>query len=191
MKKIFAIAIFFAAALAAAAFADRFTASKSSITIEGTSTLHDWKIESDIINGEIDAPSIANWKDGGTVVKVAIPVESIKADHGRMTRIMQDALKASQNQQITYELTAAQLQTNNDDSFVVKTKGKLTIAGTTRDIDMNVDGKRLTPTTYMLNGSAPIRMTDYGIKPPVTMMNTLKTGDDVKVSFRWIVQASR
>jgi|SRR5436853_3465242 len=191
MKKIIATAIVFAAALAAAAFADRFTASKSSVTIEGTSTLHDWKIESSTINGEIDAPSIANWKDGSAIVKVTIPVASIKADHDRMTRILQDALKAPQNPQITYELTNAQLQTSSDDAFSVRTKGKLTIAGTTRDIDMTVDGKRLTPETYMLNGSAPIRMTDYGIKPPVTMMNTLKTGNDVKVSFRWIVQNAR
>src|ERR1051326_1796847 len=177
MKKILviALAIALAAAFVAAAHADRYTGTTSSITIEGTSTLHDWKVESSVINGEIDAPSLANWKDGSAVVKVAIPVQSIKADHDRMTRIMQDALKASQNPRITYELTSAELQSASADAFTVKTKGKLSIAGATRDIDMLVDGKRLEPATYVLNGSAPIRMTDFGIKPPVTMMNTLKT----------------
>ena len=39
-----------------------------------------------------------------------------------------------------------------------------------------------------LTGQLPIRMTDYGIKPPTAMMGTIKTGDDVKVTFRWVVE---
>jgi hypothetical protein len=31
-------------------------------------------------------------------------------------------------------------------------------------------------------------MSDYGIKPPTAMMGTIKTGNDVKVTFRWAVQ---
>jgi len=29
----------------------------------------------------------------------------------------------------------------------------------------------------------PIKMTDYGIKPPTALFGRLKTGDDVKVNF--------
>jgi Cu/Ag efflux protein CusF len=31
-------------------------------------------------------------------------------------------------------------------------------------------------------------MTTFGIQPPTAMMNTIKTGDDVKVTFRWVVE---
>jgi len=185
MKKIFALSLILAAALVAAAYAERYTPATSTLTIKGTSTLHDWQVESNTINGTID------WNNGSAVVHVGIPVESIKADHDRMTRIMRDALKASQNPQITYDLTSARMEPNDADAFVVNTDGKLTIAGVTRDVQMKIEGKRLTPTTVALTGTAPIRMTDYGIKPPVTMMNTLKTGNDVTVSFRWVVQTAR
>ena len=190
MRRIIAISICIAAAAVAAAYAERYTAVSSSITIRGTSTLHDWQVAGETINGKIEGPPLAGWKDGSAVVKVAIPVKSIKADHERMTRIMQEALKEAQNPEITYELTGASLQTSSADAFTVRARGRLTIAGVTREIDMSVDGKRLTPATYALTGSTPIRMTDYGIKPPITMMNTLKTGNDVTVSFRWVVHTA-
>ncbi len=188
MKRIFILFLVAVAAFAAAALADHYTTARSSLTITGTSTLHDWKIESSTINGEVVAPPISAWKDGITSVKVSIPVASIKADHDRMTRIMQEALKAKENPEIRYELTTASLQNATADTFNVKAHGKLTIAGVTRDVDLDIEGKRITPISYTLSGSTPIRMTDYGIKPPVTMMNTLKTGNDVNVAFHWVVE---
>jgi len=52
---------------------------------------------------------------------------------------------------------------------------------------MNVTARRDGEKRYLLTGEAPIKMTDFGIAPPVTMLGTLKTGNDVKVSFRWVV----
>ena len=37
--------------------------------------------------------------------------------------------------------------------------------------------------TIKAAGVVPIKMTDYGIKPPTAIFGRLKTGDEVKVNF--------
>ena len=178
MKRTIAIIALALAALAASA--ERFApATGSMIRVEGTSTLHEWKMEGAAINGQIDSnrPNAV----------VTIPVATIKSSHTKMDKLMAEALKAKDHPEIRYELIEA-TQVPNGHSFVMKTRGKLTIAGVTRDLDMEVQGSRTSDGRYMLTGQAPVKMTSFGIKPPVAMLGTIKTGDDVKVTFRWIVE---
>ena len=177
MKRTLAIVTLALAALAASA--ERFTpATGSSIKVEGTSTLHEWKMESEAIDGSLDSNAPA--------AVVTIPVTSLKSTHSKMDKLMAEALKAKAHPQIRYELTEANVPANAA-SFTVKTKGKLTIAGVTRDLVMDVQGARQSDGKYVLTGTAPVKMTTFGIKPPTAMMGTIKTGDDVKVTFRWVV----
>lgn len=168
-------------------FAEKFVpATGSSVTIEGKSTLHAWKMEGKTINGQI---SVDEGVETATVA-VAIPVTSIRSEHQKMDRLMAEALKAKENPEIRYQMMSATPQDATGATFTLKTAGKLTIAGVTRDITMNVIGTRNGDGRVVLTGEAPIRMTDYGIKPPKAMMNTIRTGDDVKVTFRWVVAAT-
>ena len=177
MKRTLAIITLALAALAASA--ERFAASNGSfIRVEGTSTLHEWKMEAPAINGQIDSTRPA--------AVVTIPVTSIKSEHAKMDKLMAEALKAREHPEIRYELTES-TQVPNAQTFTLKTKGKLTIAGVTRDIAMDVQGTRGADGRYVLTGTAPVKMTSFGIKPPTAMMGTIKTGDDVKVTFRWVV----
>jgi polyisoprenoid-binding protein YceI len=166
-------------------------ATGSLIRIEGTSTIHAWKMEGSTINGQLQVDE--NWNTtgkGSAAVNVAIPITTIKSEHSKMDKLMADALKAKTNPEIRYEMTNAALQSATTDSFLLKAAGKLTIAGVTRDVTMDVTGKRGADGQYVLTGEAPIRMTDFGIKPPTAMLNTIRTGDDVKVTFRWVVAAT-
>jgi polyisoprenoid-binding protein YceI len=191
------LALILSAALAAATERVRFApVQTSTIKITGTSTLHEWTMQGTTIDGTIDvAPEIASaplqpqaWKiETPALVTVKIPVAAIKSEHARMNKIMLDAMKAKTNPEIRYELTEAVPTKTIADPFVVKTKGKLTVAGVTRELQMDVTASRDGDKRYVLTGEAPIRMTDFGITPPVTMLGTLRTGDDVKVSFRWVV----
>ena len=191
MKRILIAAIALFVFLAGVAAADRFTPAKGSfIRIEGTSTLHDWTMESTTINGSIAAPSIEQWKNDASDVSVAIPVTSIKSEHAKMDKLMAEALKANANPTIRYELTTADLAQSSP-SMQLETRGKLTIAGVTREVAMQVNGTREPNGAYVLTGQLPIRMSDYGIKPPTAMMGTIRTGNDVKVTFRWAVQPAQ
>src|SRR5215210_2724 len=171
------ITIVLLALAAFAAGADQFLGAQGSVvTVQGTSTLHEWKMEGAKISGTIDAPAKA---------VVTIPVVSLKSEHTKMDKLMAEALKAKEHPEIRYEMTSATPSQPAGDTFVLKTKGKLTIAGVTRDVAFDVQGSRNPDGKYTLVGQAPIRMTQYGIKPPTAMMGTIRTGDDVKVTFRW------
>ena len=191
MKRIILTAIALAVFLAGVAAADRLIPTKGSlIRIEGTSTLHDWKMEGTTINGTIVAPPPEQWKDDASDVSVAIPVTSIKSEHAKMDKLMAEALKAGANPTIRYELTSAVLAESGA-TLRLDTRGKLTIAGVTREVTMQVGGALDSAGTYILTGQVPIRMSDYGIKPPTAMMGTIRTGNDVKVTFRWAVQTAQ
>lgn len=186
MKRYLVIATLVLAA-ATVATADRYAASQGSmVKVKGTSTLHEWTMESSTINGEIDASSPEIWKSTSKAV-VVIPVTSLKSEHSKMDKLMAESLKADKFPQIRFELTEALPQNANGNAFTAKTRGKLTIAGVTKDVTLDVQGARDAAGRYTITGQAPIRMTAFGIKPPTAMMNTIKTGDDVQVSFRWVV----
>ncbi|HYS54368.1 MAG TPA: YceI family protein [Thermoanaerobaculia bacterium] len=197
MKTKTLIVLLMVATIVAATERARFVpASNSTVRITGTSTLHEWAMEGTTINGGIEiAPEIASdptdansWKSNEPLqVSVTIPVSTLKSDHDRMTNIMRDAMKAAKYPDIRYQLIEADPPEGRSDHFTIKTKGKLTISGVTRDIEMNVVATRDAGDRFTLAGEAPIRMTDFGITPPITMLGALKTGDQVKVAFRWIV----
>ncbi len=173
--------------LALMASAERFTATQgSSITISGTSTLHEWTMTGTTIRGEISATPNAPAK-----AVVTIPVTSIKSEHEKMDKLMADALKANRHPEIRFELTETTPIDTTVPAFTLKTRGKLTIAGVTKDIALDVQGTKTADGRYALTGQAPLKMTAFGIKPPTAMLNTIKTGDDVKVVFRWIVEAAK
>ena len=187
MKRLLAL-LAFVLVCGVLARADRFTqATGSVVKIEGTSTLHAWTMEAPVINGRVDAPAPAQLDSAPATAVVTIPVAAIKSEHAKMDKLMAEALKARQHPEIRYELVDVDLTNGTDAAFATKTKGKLTIAGVTREVEMTVNGSREADGRYVLTGQAPIRMTDYGIKPPTAMLGTIKTGDDVKVTFRWVV----
>lgn len=189
MKRFSIVAVLILAA-GTVAMAERYSGSQGSvIKIEGTSTLHAWTMETSQIKGEITAPTAEIWNAGSKAV-VSIPIASIKSEHSKMDKLMAEALKAKTHPEIRFELVDAVAQNANANGFTVKTRGRLTIAGVTKDVTMDVRGQKTADGRFALTGEAPIRMTSFGIKPPTAMMNTIRTGDDVKVSFRWIVQPS-
>jgi polyisoprenoid-binding protein YceI len=163
--------------------------SETSVTIRGTSSLHEWQMQGTTIGGIIETDP-ETWKIDGpksALAKVSVPVASVRSDHDRMDRIMREALKTPE---ITYEMTSSSLLKTTGNSFVVRTSGKLSIAGVSREVALDITVQRNADRRYVLTGQAPIRMTDYGIKPPVAMMGTLKTGNDVTVAFCWVVDRS-
>ena len=65
--------------------------------------------------------------------------------------------------------------------------GTLTVAGKENKIEMDVVATRMADGTLKAKGVVPIKMTDYGIKPPTAIFGRLKTGDEVKVNFELTV----
>ncbi|RMH68117.1 MAG: YceI family protein [Bacteroidetes bacterium] len=154
----------------------------SRIWIEGTSSLHDWTCEVNAFDGAVEAASES--LEGITQGRVTVPVTELACKNGTMNKKAYQALAAEDHPTITYTLKTAALHPSEaDGTFRLETLGALTIAGTTRDVAMTVDGEPLADGRIRLTGRLPLRMTDFGVDPPTAMLGTLKTGDEVTVHF--------
>jgi polyisoprenoid-binding protein YceI len=161
----------------------------SKLWIDGTSNLHDWSCKATQLDAaiELDATAAARVAVAAPNalkrVEVKVPVRSLKCNHGGMDGNVYKALKADDAPEISYIMASFDVTPAAADSFVVHATGTLTIAGKQNKVDMDVTATRLTDGTVKAAGVVPIKMTDYGIKPPTAIFGRLKTGDEVKVNF--------
>ncbi|HEY9227102.1 MAG TPA: YceI family protein [Gemmatimonadaceae bacterium] len=162
----------------------------SKLWIEGTSNLHGWTCRAQELNAtvELDAAAAAELTAAPPKalkrVTLKVPVKALKCGHGAMDNNLYKALNADATPDISYIMaTFEAVPGETRDSFSLKTVGTLTVAGAERSITMEVRATRLADGTVTATGVVPIRMTDFGIKPPTAIFGRLKTGDEVKVNF--------
>ena len=164
----------------------------SKMKIEGTSTLHDWTIESSIVAGSLEADAkfpesaLTDPKAAKPIVSVSVPVKSLKSNNKRMDTSTYEYLKQPEFKNIEYRLLELKPKSAAGDTGPLKfdAVGALTIVGVTRTNTMPVtiekkDGK------LKIVGSTPVKCTDYGLKPFSYLL--ISCGDDLKISFEWLL----
>jgi polyisoprenoid-binding protein YceI len=167
---------------------------ESKLWIEGTSTIHDWTCKATAIDAAIDVDPAAVQLAAAPPkmlkkVLVKVAVKALKCGHGGMDENMYKALKADSDPQISYILASFEPANEEATEFTLKTVGTLTIAGKENKLEMDVAAVRLPDGTVKATGTVPIKMTDFGIKPPTAIFGRIKAGDDVKVKFELSVGA--
>jgi polyisoprenoid-binding protein YceI len=121
-------------------------------------------------------------------VEVRIPVMNLKCGHGQMDKNLYKALKADDKSTITYVLGSFEVVSSETKSAVdLKTVGKLQVAGQENDVRMDVVATWLADGSIRAEGTLPILMTDYGVKPPTALLGTLKTDNKMTVKFQLTV----
>ncbi|HVR43416.1 MAG TPA: YceI family protein [Thermoanaerobaculia bacterium] len=191
-------AVLLAALPLSAADAIRMQTASASVTVEGTSTLHAWTVSSGTIDGWVEVPAellepapgqewLGHVRPGS---RITIPARSLQSDHAKMTALMLKALKATTHPNIEFELTEVVSQKGVPGGVELQTRGTLTIAGKSRPIELPVEVRRDASGKVAIRGAAPVRMSEFGIRPPTAMLGTIRTGNDVNVKFEWIVSPS-
>jgi len=160
----------------------------SEITIQGTSTLHEFHCKTDRILAYVDVdPSYT--KD---LTKVAKPLVSVKVNivartltcgGGAIDNNMYKTLKTDQFQMIKYTMSGYDLLDATTSSFSANTKGTLQIAGQDKAVDIKINAARLAEGKATAEGEETIKLTDFGIEPPSFMFGRLKVGNELKVKF--------
>ena len=173
---------------------------KSSVSVDGTSTLHDWTVMSPNISGHIafkfDVPSDAPPKvireaivaNPNAEVDVTIEVKSLKSGDKAMDKKMYEALKRDKNPTITYKMTKLELAKDasaEQTHFDVETTGELTIAGTKCEFQMPMVLEVVDSQHLKISGQTSMKMTTFKVKPPKAMMGMIKSGDKIKVAIEW------
>ena len=189
--------------------------------IEGTANIihTTWQIEGTLIGGTMEVGAGFPTEPGEAVTPgkveakadVFIPVRSLRSvkEDGsfysdRMDEVMCEHLKEAQYKKIFYHLTEMTLKEApkaKDAPFVFEAKGNLTVSGVTNKSTMTVNvlpilykTDKLTEKRLEITGTTAVKMTDFKdeiVDISILGLGHIRTGDEVKLVFKWIVRQKR
>ena len=155
------------------------------VKVAGTSTIHDWEMVSSTATGEANLDSKNNGTVNFSSLFVSIPVKSLKSGKSQMDVNAYKALRADKYPEIQFTLTDVEKITRSK----IIVNGRLTIAGTGRRISIegnyNPGGDSI-----QFSGTRSIKFSEFNIDPPTAIFGTIKTGDDLQLSFNVIFKST-
>lgn len=154
------------------------------VTIFGTSNIHDWEMESN----QSKTSATVTINPAGQLTAVSnlsfiMAVQTLKSGKGAMDDNTYKAMKEKQFPTLQYVAPAVTVKAASGNSYTLATTGKLTIAGTTRDIVLNGNATVNADKSITVTGSYAFQMTDYNVTPPSIMFGTIKVGPPITVKF--------
>ena len=156
---------------------------QNKMSVVGSSTLHEWESEVTQVESSgvitVEGNQLTAIKD----VTVKMPVTGIKSTKGKtMDNKTYEAFNSDKNPTIQYKLTSAKI-TGSGAEFTILATGNLTMAGTTKPIEMTAKAKVLANGDVQITGSHKFNMKTFNMVPPTAMMGTIKVGEEVTVKF--------
>jgi polyisoprenoid-binding protein YceI len=148
------------------------------LMVSGTSTLHDWEMKSAKGTGQAVITLENGILKGIQSLSVNLTAETLESGKSQMDRNAFKALKTDKNPQIKYVLK--DIKSGQGNTWTAT--GDITIAGVTKTITMPVTVNQQ-GSVLEFSGSISTKLTEFKIDPPTAMLGTIKTGNDVKLSF--------
>ncbi|MBO6795324.1 MAG: YceI family protein [Balneolaceae bacterium] len=152
--------------------------SQSTVSILGTSTVHDWESVVEDFSVVVAISSSEDQPINIQSFSFMAQVKSIESGKRIMNRKTMSALNEKDHPQITFTLVGPESITAES----VTATGLLSIAGQENEVAVSATYS-LNDKSFQLTGSKAILMSDFGIEPPTAMMGTMKTGDEVTIEF--------
>lgn len=189
----------------------------SRVVLEGSSTLTDWSCESSDFEGFLSLPlrteavpeirkniktgSARELRKNVTTSLLArprgllwIPVRSFECDNERMTRDMQQALKANDHPYIIFQynrlhdVNFPEGSTADSVSLDLALSGGLAMAGSANGVELRTTVREHRDRTVELSGTFTVRMTDFDVTPPTALMGLIEVHDRVTVKYNLSVR---
>lgn len=157
------------ALLGAAISGQKISSSNVKTTVAGTSTLHDWTMTSQ--QGTFSGTVAGNVIND---IKYTMNSKTLKSGKSAMDNNAYKAMQADKFPAISFVATSVNIGKGT-------MTGKLTVTNVTKNVSFPVTVNK-TGDSYTITGIESIKMTDYGVTPPSFMMNTVKTGDLIKIT---------
>jgi len=164
----------------------------SSCKVEGTSTMHDWSMETVQLVGhlEVDAGFPASALGDASKTKpdgrIKVWLRTLKSDKEAMDKRMQDHMNVAKFPAIEFKLLELKPKSAAGATGALQfdATGTLTIYGVTRTNTMAVAVEKK-ENQLVVTGATPLKMSDYGI-PKLTFLALASVGDDLKLKFTWV-----
>ena len=165
---------------------------ESKLTLQGSSNVHDWACNSSAFQATIELDSMYETRPLSQIAKpitkvtVVIPVKTLKCGHGKMDDNMYKALDSEKYPEIRYVLGTYTIDkaSASETKFTANTTGELTVSGKTIEAAIPITAERKAGGSMIGEGSVKLLMTSFGIKPPVALLGTLRTKDEITISFK-------
>lgn len=164
----------------------KYVSKASTVKIDGTSSLHAWNMTSN--SG--DTQAIFSIKDGKITgissLTVTVDATSLKSSRSGLDKNAYKALNTSKGKTITYKMSSGTV-TPSGANYVIKTEGTLTIAGVSKPLTLTSTVNLNANNSIAAKGSTKFKMSTYGVKPPTVMMGTIKTGDEITLTYETLL----
>lgn len=149
------------------------------LTIDGTSTMHDYTLVTTALNVVSSAIDTGSLLEPAALqhFELQIPVNSFMADRDGLKKKMLETIQAEKHPFITFKLDNYSV-----DGTVTRVNGTLTVAGVAKPIDLELQVDETTNGVHV-RGTHDLSMKEFGIKAPTMFMGMLKTHDQVTIKF--------
>ena len=155
------------------------------LKVSGTSTIHDWEMISNSAAGMAKVIFENSELVKINSLKVIMPVRSLKSGKGTMDTNAYKSLRADKFPDIIFEL----IDVERIGGQQVMAKGNFIISGITREAILEV-GYQIEDDKIQFSGERTIKFSEFNIDPPTAVFGTIKTGDDLILSFKLIFSNS-
>lgn len=155
------------------------------IKLNGTSNLHDWEMKAG--KGTSEVAFVVDAKGVITALSklsFSLPVKNLKSKSKAMDKNTYKALNEEANPNISFSGTDATINPKGNNNYVFNCTGKMSIAGTTKQTELVATGKyNPADKSFTITGIKKMKMTDYNVKPPKALLGSIKTGNDISISY--------
>jgi len=155
---------------------------KSDLIVKGTSSMHDWVMTAEKFNCSV----LVNNTGNTFVIKdVNFTCNStLKSDNSIMDKKAWDALKTKEFKSIQFASKEVIAINSTNQKTEGTIQGELKLKGITKKISLPYKGELDELGNLNIKGDLKLKMSEFGIDPPTALMGSLKTGDEVTVSFQ-------
>lgn len=151
---------------------------KTSFSVLGTSTLHDWEMTSSSKTGNANFTVTDSKVVNINSITIDLPTETIKSGKSGMDKIAYETLNTKKFKTIKYVLKSATKVNETTWNLI----GTYTIAGVSKDLKTQVK-VAVVNGVVNIQGSNKITFDEFGMKAPTALLGTIKTGKDLTIKF--------
>lgn len=172
---------------------------KSLVNIRGATNLHDWTAHGNQVLGSISVSSknyqhlldgryLAGGKQPPVVLNFRVPVRSLHSNIPGLSQFMWESLNYHEHPNIIYRLSRVHyLSDEGPSSYLCRAKGKLTVNGVSKPYNFQVTFVNHRENEVEFIAKGPLKLSDFGLKPPILLDGMIKSGDTIQLEVRWVL----
>ncbi|HET7152686.1 MAG TPA: YceI family protein [Candidatus Kapabacteria bacterium] len=155
---------------------------ESHLWLVGSATTGSWTCGTAYISGY----GIPSTSVRPAEVAVSIKVKDLDCGNKFMNNDMYDAMNSDQFPTIQYHLISARRLSSQDGDSVwtkLQTIGTLDLNGVSKQLNIQVNIRRLANNKIQVVGSVGMLMSDFNVTPPSALFGLIKASNDLEVRF--------